>query len=807
MGEAANISLKAIGKQDTHLLSKDPKHSLFKYENKRHSEFRKFHNVHTVTQGIAATWPFGEIIRVELKPQYMGDLLNNIWIQLTLPTWGFNDIEFNETLQKMLFSGQTLVEFGYSSFKDWWLAGAPNLAGITLPVFQFPDFKYFLSFETQFNNLIFTFLPTELFTINADFTADVLVRLLRILSNNPLTTPGVELVNTTLNINQATTGIPIGIINVLKGISVDLSDTLVLSTLSLSASEIASGVLTTLIQILDRDEAVTPGFELISNTLTITETTTTIPNGVMNILRGIRVNIPTDVVLSTLGLAANVFEALLGILNGTWAGNSPGPDLITSLGINELTTEIPIYIINILKGTSPVTRGTAVRSRDVGADITDALILSQLVPSVFALLPETIKSIILRDIPLPSFTLPEIAYWAWDMQLLGRKLIKNIKFKVDTQIVEEITSDWCIIHDNMYTTESQKMSANTLYNRNITGGETTQPSAQNAAQSNDVFIHIPFFFSHNYGGDAYSENDQNKTPFPLCAIHKQKITLEIEFFKQSFFILYNQRTSDNLSSRGLPATPPPKNIQNFKVITEEITLSPEERLYYTRPNNEITYDFVVKHSSIPLEPEKREFVVQLEPSIPVKCFHWFFRYAGYEDENEYRSLPVDDSTYVNEWYYSTTANRYNFTRAQIKDNSEPHILKSAYFTLNGERIPNVSNNDREYFFSYVPSRAKLARSGAVVATNYLFEPPVPNYLLNYIYSYNFALFPKSTSLSGFLDFSVLQSEKTKLHLELVNTTDLKYGNGRSIPNPEYKFHMYYTGYKTLVFSNGSLLQT
>jgi hypothetical protein len=393
------------------------------------------------------------------------------------------------------------------------------------------------------------------------------------------------------------------------------------------------------------------------------------------------------------------------------------------------------------------------------------------------------------------------------MQLLGRKLIKNIKFKVDTQIVEEITADWCIIHDNMYTTESQKMSANTLYNRNITGGETSQPSAQNDAQSNDVFIHIPFFFSHNYGGDAYSENNQNKTPFPLCAIHKQKITLEIEFFKQSFFTLYNQRASDNLTSRGLPATPPPKKIQNFKVITEEITLSPEERLYFTRPNNEITYDFVIRHSSIPLEPQKREFIVQLEPSIPVKCFHWFFRYAGYENEDEYRSLPVDDPAYVNEWYYSTTANRYNFTRGQIKDKSEPHLLKSAYFSLNGERIPNVSNNDREYFFSYVPSRAKMARSATDVANNYLFEPPVPNYLLNYIYSYNFALFPKSTSPSGFLDFSALQSEKTNLHLELVNNIDLKHGNGKSIQNPEYKFHMYYTGYKTLVFNNGSLLQT
>ena len=49
MGEAAKISLKAIGKQDTHLLSKDPEESFFNYTNNRaHSEFRKYHRTRNV---------------------------------------------------------------------------------------------------------------------------------------------------------------------------------------------------------------------------------------------------------------------------------------------------------------------------------------------------------------------------------------------------------------------------------------------------------------------------------------------------------------------------------------------------------------------------------------------------------------------------------------------------------------------------------------------------------------------------------------------------------------------------------------
>jgi hypothetical protein len=670
MGEAAKISLKAIGKQDTHLLSRDPEESFFNYNNNtRHSAFRKYHKIHTVSSGVSPSWPFGETVRVELNPKNMGDLLNNIWIQLKLPDWDFENITFNETTQRILFGGKTLAEFGFTGetkeeqFRNWWLAGAPNTVGIQLPIFSFPDFKSFLSFNEQFDNLLVSLLPADLF----------------------LTIPG---------------------------------------------------------------------------------------------------------------------EVLL-MLRRVWTRQTPGsPNVLVQIGIDPITNEyrdtgtiVPSDIVAVLDGTTPV------------EDLTTQLLQQYLNQNVFDTLPEIVKQVIFFEVDSPTQELPEIASWAWDMQMLGRKIIKSVKFKVDNQTVEEITADWCIIHDNLYTTDSQKMNANTLYNRNIVGGETSQPSGQKAAQSNELFIHIPFFFSHNYAGDVYSENNQDKAPFPLCAIHNQKITLEIEFFKQSFFTLYNQSRADNLSTRGSPVVPPIKKMPEFNIITEEISLSPEERLYFMQPNKEFVYDFVFKHSDIPLETDKRDFIIQLEPKVPVKCFHWFFRYEGYEDEYEYRSLPVDDLDYVNEWYYSTTANRFNFTRSQIDRMDEPHLLKSAYFMLYNERLPNISNNNREYFFSYTPMRSRLSRSATDVTRSYDFEPPVPNYLLNYIYTYNFALYPKSTLSSGFLDFSNLDSEKTKLHIEMVDNINLQYGTNSVLVNPTYKFHMYYTGYKKLTFSGGFLLQT
>ena len=87
MGEAAKISLKAIGKQDTYLLSKDPDESFFNYTNdKRHSDFRKYHRSRNIVNpGVNVGWPFGQTIKVEFNPRNMGDLLSNMWLSLTMP--------------------------------------------------------------------------------------------------------------------------------------------------------------------------------------------------------------------------------------------------------------------------------------------------------------------------------------------------------------------------------------------------------------------------------------------------------------------------------------------------------------------------------------------------------------------------------------------------------------------------------------------------------------------------------------------------------------------------------------------------
>ena len=108
MGEAAKISLKAIGKQDTYLLSKDPDDSFFNYkELLRHSEFRKYHRSRNVVNpGQVPKWPFGQTLKVEFNPTNMGDLLSNMWLSITMP--GITDGNYADQLGRHILKSVTM---------------------------------------------------------------------------------------------------------------------------------------------------------------------------------------------------------------------------------------------------------------------------------------------------------------------------------------------------------------------------------------------------------------------------------------------------------------------------------------------------------------------------------------------------------------------------------------------------------------------------------------------------------------------------------------------------------------------------
>jgi len=354
-----------------------------------------------------------------------------------------------------------------------------------------------------------------------------------------------------------------------------------------------------------------------------------------------------------------------------------------------------------------------------------------------------------------SITMPGITDGNYADQL-GRHILKSVTMYVDDLEVEKIHDDWGIIYDELYLEISEKVANRFLVNRNL-GYDDSSQYEDYARYSSNLVIPLHFFFSRKYASDEYSSNKPNRPYFPVCAIYRQKIEFELEFHAQTFFT----NTTDTLS------------IQSFNLITEEISVSPEERKYLASERQTFITDVVKKHPTTVSELGLDIIQNNLVPDIPVKCIHWFLRNTDFEvegdavgatDENEKR-------LYQNRFNFSS-----NVSFDEVQTFFDP-IMESASFYINGNRLPNVTNTNHNYYKYLIPFRNRLAR-------------PYRN-----IYTYSFSMNPINVEPSGNLDFSQIKSDKTLIEVKL-DTTEV------DVSAKTYSLHMYYTGYETFIFDRG-----
>jgi hypothetical protein len=355
-----------------------------------------------------------------------------------------------------------------------------------------------------------------------------------------------------------------------------------------------------------------------------------------------------------------------------------------------------------------------------------------------------------------SITMPGLSIGNYADQL-GRHILKSVTMYVDDLEVEKIHDDWGIIYDELYLEVSEKVANRFLVNRNLGYDESTNNDAI-AAYSSDLVIPLHFFFSRKFASDEYSTNKPNRPYFPLCSIHKQKIIFELDFHTQEFF-------TETLDTVTLPS---------FNIVTEEITVSAEERRFFMTARQTLITDLVRKHPSIVSDLGKDTIRNNLVPNIPVKCIHWFLRNTKFEDLTDARGVsPGSEEEYL-------CQNRFNFSSNVNFDDQltffDP-IMSEASFYINGTRLPNVTKTNHNYYKYLVPFHNRLAR-------------PFRN-----IYTYSFSMNPINVEPSGNLDFSQIQSEKTNIEVKL-DTTEV------DVNANTYSLNMYYTGYQTFVFERG-----
>ena len=314
---------------------------------------------------------------------------------------------------------------------------------------------------------------------------------------------------------------------------------------------------------------------------------------------------------------------------------------------------------------------------------------------------------------------------------IGFHLIKKITFRVDENEIENIYGDWIVMHNQLFHNDARKRAINSLVNNR-----------------DNIIIPIPLFFSHTYGindsDNKLMDNDYFKTYFPLCAIHKQKIQIIIEFNPISFFT-DTKRTV---------------NLDKFDCITDSIVLTDEETNFIRYHNPSMTFNAIRRQPVLDIEANTEFVKSTLVSNTRVRTLFWFFRRTDFEDASTTKNMD----------------HRFNFSNSETEQETNP-IMSNMDIFINGVNTPGPSIDPTRtliharHFYKYIQSGL---------------YPPDRD-----IFSYTFSLKPHDPYPTGELDFRRVNMERAFLRGILnANATS------------EYKFHSYYTGFMTITFENG-----
>ena len=339
--------------------------------------------------------------------------------------------------------------------------------------------------------------------------------------------------------------------------------------------------------------------------------------------------------------------------------------------------------------------------------------------------------------------------------LVGRAIIRKVEFLIDGQPIETLTDDWYILRDQLFLDADEKLA---MYQATSLG-----QSESNVVPATDVvkmMIPLDFFFCRRHSDRKIGREKLEKPFFPLCAILQQTVTIRFTFHDSTWITNAPTDASGN-----------PIDIINPKVLIEEITLSPRERMYYQSHDLNFKVNRVWAEAGQPYSGGKA--ILNLTADFPVSMITWFVRNQDYEDET--------NSAYYKSRYqygYSTDyiqaavpVTFFNGVTINFLD-----IIQSGTLYLNNQNV--LSNFPGSLYYSYKQ------------ALDHGLSVPTKN-----IYMYCFGNNPKEYSQEGYVDFSKLNSQTT--HLDLIFDPILAPQIEKS-----YTMYLYYYGYVPLQISGG-----
>ena len=353
-----------------------------------------------------------------------------------------------------------------------------------------------------------------------------------------------------------------------------------------------------------------------------------------------------------------------------------------------------------------------------------------------------------------SVSLPALPEGYFYGELTGRAIFKKVEFMIDGRVIESITDDWYVIRDQIFLDADEKLA---MYQA-ISKGQA-ESNVVPATTQLDMLIPLDFFFCRRQSHSKKGRERLEKPFFPLCAILQQVVTIRFTFHDVSW--ITNAPTDVNGNRIDLI---------NPRILVEEITLTPEERMYYQAKTLKYSISRVWAEAGQPYNNGKA--TVNFTSKYPVSMLTWFVRNKLYE------SPDPDFYTSRYQYGYSTDfleaavpVQFFNGVKINFLD-----AIKEATIYLNNQNI--LSNFPGALYYSY---KQPMDHGLSVPTKN--------------IYMYCFADSPREYNQDGSVDFSKLNTNTSHLDIVFDSTVAPQITQA-------YTLYMYYYGYVDLQINNG-----
>ena len=349
---------------------------------------------------------------------------------------------------------------------------------------------------------------------------------------------------------------------------------------------------------------------------------------------------------------------------------------------------------------------------------------------------------------------------------IGRAIIKEVTLSIQGQEIQKLDDLWYITHDEIFKTQDDKDGLNNLIN----GGQKYLPTSPINYGPVDLYIPLDLFFCRTRRTSSteiipkkvFDENRTTNPYLPLCAITNQEMEIAIEFWPQEYFT--NTSTRIDLS------------YLNTALVTEEITISRDERLFFMNTPQSFEIENVVKFPrqimslTRPNAPQRFEGFIA---DFPVKMFNWLFRSVQFED-------PTSSEYFLHRYNFSTVVNTDEQNRLFFQ------FMEKTDFFIEG--VPQVERFGTADFYRYL----QTLKSGMF--------PTEKN-----IYTYAMSLYPDKMEPSGSVNFSETNSNKTFLQFKL-KAKDQSTALTQVDLNLGATMHGWAYGYNILKISNNNIFK-